>query len=294
MNSWANQIVAKLAWMRAVDVNRNEFGASTHGYELHPPISIDVLDAVEREKGYEFPPMMREFWTVAGAGGAGPDDGVLGPREVRDFRPTEAFTPLDELQRRGLIRMGLWDSPSTAEFEGEHERETGSDRFESLVAFVRERGVDIPMPKMPIVPNDYFEGSQEDITGLIGVIEIGCGHMVAVATQEPCIDRMFSVGSEGGVWASEQTFAQLYLSWLDGLIANYVELIATTKSGIDMSSLRHFETLLQWQAVERLASVRGIPRPMLRSGNERNAWTSEMFELFETLPPLVLPPIPKA
>jgi hypothetical protein len=89
MSTWTETVLAKLAWMRAVDLNRNEFGASTHQYRLADPISNDELEAIETQNGFTFPPSLREFWLHAGAGGAGPHLGALGPLLVTAFRPSE-------------------------------------------------------------------------------------------------------------------------------------------------------------------------------------------------------------
>ena len=75
-----------------VDRNRNEFGSARHRYELSAPVTQAALEAIESGNGYSFPPVLRDFWLHAGARGAGPNYGVLGPGEVRPFRPTEPMT----------------------------------------------------------------------------------------------------------------------------------------------------------------------------------------------------------
>ena len=186
--------------------------------------------------------------------------------------------------------MALWNIPALASLEADHERETGEYRFESLVAFASSRGVVLPEPDLDD-PSNYFEGSQADITGLIGVIEQGCGHMTAVAIQPPDVGRVVTVGGDGGVWETDRSFDEVYDHWLNGLITTYSDLIDETSGGVRMDTIRSLDGVPLWFAVDRLASLHGIARPTLSSGNEINAWCVEMLEHFETLSPVRPPSI---
>ena len=188
----------RLAWMAVVDRNRNEFGRGQS--------SIRALSS--GDPGGSRGDRVRERILVS-SGVAGllascrgawrrPELRVLGPGEVRPFRPTEPMTAVAELQRRGRVRMALWNIPALTSLEADHKRETGEYRFESLVAFASARGVVLPEPELDD-PSNYYEGSKADITGLIGVIEEGCGHMTAVAIQPPDVGRVITVGGDGGV-----------------------------------------------------------------------------------------------
>ena len=293
MSAWTDSVLRRLAWMTAVDRNRNEFGAASHRYALAAPLSEATLEAIEHDNGYPFPAVLRDFWLHAGARGAGPNYGVLGPNEVQPFRPAEPRTSVLELQRRGRVRMALWNMPGQATLEADHERDTGETRFESLVAYAAARGLVLPEPEMQD-PANYFEGSWADITGLIGVIEEGCGHMTAVATQPPGVGQVLGLGADGGVWETDRSFDELYDQWLDGLIATYSTLVEDTAGGVRMHTIRSADTLVQWKAVDRLASMRGITRPTFHSVNEIHAWTAEMLGYYETLSPLRLTPLSQA
>jgi hypothetical protein len=293
MGTWTESVLAKLAWMRAVDLNHNEFGASTHQYRLANPISNDELKAIETQNGFTFPPSLREFWLHAGAGGAGPHLGALGPLQVTAFRPSEPVTDTSELRRKGSIRDALWDNPELRTLQDDHERATGTSRFESLVEYATAKGVTLPVPT-EVESEGYYEGSSEDITGLLGVIEIGCGHMEAIAVQPPHVDRLFSVDAAGGVWETESSFPKIYDRWIDGLINTYTELIERTIGGVNMETVRAATNLEQWKAVDRLVSVRGIEPPLLPSGHDKNRWVAEMLDHFATLPKIVLPPLPSS
>lgn len=90
---------------------------------------------------------------------------------------------------------------------------------------------------------------------------------------------------------TDRSFDEVYDRWLNGLITMYSDLVEETNGGVRMDAIRSLDTLLLWNAVDRLVSVHGIARPKLTSGNEINAWSAEMLEHLETLSPVRLPSI---
>jgi hypothetical protein len=281
-------VLQRLLWMRSVDRNRVEFGASDHGYALSAPVGEQDLLALESANGFRFPPTLRDFWLHAGAAGAGPGLGIYGPAETRHFRPMEQFTEIDELRRRGDTRVALVGKRKLAALEISFGLRAGSGRFEDLVAAAAAQGIALPSPR-PSTADSYFEGMKEDITGLLGIVEIGCGHMDAIGTTAPHLDEMFSIGAHGGVWANSCGFSEYYDAWLNGLITAYIDLVGLTSGGVRMQPIRSLETTAQWTAVDRLCSLRAIDRPPINSGAERNESTAVQLEKFESLAPIDLP-----
>lgn len=70
-------ILRKLDWLRESDTAFELFGASRHRYALNPPASQEELASFEQRFGVELPEEYREFLSLAGNGGAGPDYGLV-------------------------------------------------------------------------------------------------------------------------------------------------------------------------------------------------------------------------
>ena len=61
---------------------------SKSGYDippLCPPVSLDVVGAVERRQGFPLPPLLRTLYTEIGNGGFGPGYGLWGIGTDRDY-----------------------------------------------------------------------------------------------------------------------------------------------------------------------------------------------------------------
>jgi len=67
----------RLDALRRRDVDRVVFGASSHGYELQPPLTKGELADVESQYGARFPEDYRTFLVEVGRGGAGPTYGIF-------------------------------------------------------------------------------------------------------------------------------------------------------------------------------------------------------------------------
>ncbi len=65
-----------LAQARRIDQKFDLFGASTHHYQLNPPLEASFVRGVEEKYGFRLPEEYFHFITQVGDGGAGPDYGI--------------------------------------------------------------------------------------------------------------------------------------------------------------------------------------------------------------------------
>lgn len=98
------RLVQKLTRLRALDHDRQQFGALEHQYRLHPTLSEHELAGFEREHKLTLPPEYRLFLAHAGNGGAGPYYGLV---------PLAAWRP--ELMLPGVVAASEADGAKTVD-----------------------------------------------------------------------------------------------------------------------------------------------------------------------------------
>jgi hypothetical protein len=91
--------------MAREDPQRCRFGASHHGYRLHPPLSEAAVRSFERLHGVSLPASYRDYLSTVAGGGAGPHYGLLGLAEEVDDE--EALHDL----RAECLRVGFLATP---------------------------------------------------------------------------------------------------------------------------------------------------------------------------------------
>jgi hypothetical protein len=100
--------------MAREDPGYRRFGASHHGYRLHPPLSQAAIRSFEELHGVTLPPSYRDFLGTVAGGGAGPNYGLLGLAE--DVDDEEALYDLwAECMRVGFLATPF---PHTTEWPG--------------------------------------------------------------------------------------------------------------------------------------------------------------------------------
>ncbi|MFM9369993.1 SMI1/KNR4 family protein [Streptomyces sp. Da 82-17] len=101
------------------DVFGAEFGSFGHGFELLPVLDEAQVAEIERQLGVRLPDEYRTFLLRVGAGGAGPDYGVLPVGRLDDdaFRASRIFRPeatreLTEHEESEPVAHGYDDWPA--------------------------------------------------------------------------------------------------------------------------------------------------------------------------------------
>lgn len=95
--------------LQRADRTHQVFGASTHRYQVAPPLSEDALASIERERGVRFPTELRTYLTTYSSGGVGPYYGLV--------PLTEADAML--VDHMGAEALGAWGAPFSGAAEVE-------------------------------------------------------------------------------------------------------------------------------------------------------------------------------
>ncbi|MER6473091.1 SMI1/KNR4 family protein [Streptomyces collinus] len=104
--SWNGASVrSQVATMAREDPDHRRFGASHHGYRLHPPLTEEAIRSFEQMHGVTLPASYRDFLSVVAGGGAGPDYGLL--RLTEDVDDEEALHDL----RTECLQVGFLATP---------------------------------------------------------------------------------------------------------------------------------------------------------------------------------------
>ncbi|MGW2402846.1 SMI1/KNR4 family protein [Kitasatospora sp. NPDC001664] len=79
-----SSVRSRVTEMSREDPERRRFGASHHGYQLHPPLAEEEIRSFEQLHGVNLAASYRGFLNSVADGGAGPDYGLLGLSEEVD------------------------------------------------------------------------------------------------------------------------------------------------------------------------------------------------------------------
>ena len=63
--------------------------------------------------------------------------------------------------------------------------------------------------------DDYFTVDRNELTGLIGIIDEGCGHEICLITTGPRAGEVVMLSIEGHLHETKKTFLHFYDDWLD-------------------------------------------------------------------------------
>ncbi|MEU9382488.1 SMI1/KNR4 family protein [Streptomyces sp. NPDC048279] len=75
---------SRVAAMAREDPQHHRFGASHHGYRLHPPLPETTIRSFEQLHRITLPASYRDFLSTVADGGAGPHYGLLGLTDAAD------------------------------------------------------------------------------------------------------------------------------------------------------------------------------------------------------------------
>jgi hypothetical protein len=214
-----NEVATKLARLKALDQERQVFGAQHHEYELFSRLSDEELAEIEQWLGVAFPKELRAFYQEVGDGIAGPYYGLNPSVRVEPYRPSELY--IDAAAFRARV-------PQASETE-----------------------------------EDYFTVDREELTGLIGIIDEGCGHEICLVTTGPRTGEVVMLSIEGHLHETNQTFLQFYTGWLDRELGKF-EMVRELMDGessleeIDKEVMEKFGT---YDAEDIIISIANAEKP---------------------------------
>ena len=186
------------------------FGARGHGFRLGPVMAEEAVQALEADLGVSLPEEYRSFLLCVGAGGAGPDYGLMTP-VLGD----------GGWQWRG-IGLAFPGQPTTAEFAGRpfvaealqseldalETQEPQKDAFATDDAFRRA---------FAAWDARYEELSDAQEAGAVFLSEQGCGYTSLLVMTGPHRGAIWEDlrPADQGIEASGHDFAHWYRSWLE-------------------------------------------------------------------------------
>lgn len=128
------------------------------------------------------------------------------------------------------------------------------------------RRLDPGAGELPSNP-EYFEAPEEAITGLIAVIEQGCGHrtcLVATAAAAGLpVGGVVDVSCDGYVVDTNLTLPDLYHQWLDGELAVFAAVREAMAAGATFAQIQEdLKTRFgRHDAGDRVASIADVRKP---------------------------------
>lgn len=109
----------------------------------------------------------------------------------------------------------------------------------------------------------YFEVNKSEITGLITIIEEGCGHETCLITTGPRAGEVVQVSLEGYVYETAKNLIQVYQRWLDRELGKFE---AVQKMMIEGSSLEEISSTVvrqfeSYDAEDIIVSIADVEKP---------------------------------
>ena len=112
------EVLDKLARLKAIDRQCQAFGSKTHRYVLRPVLSLAEVERVEQRLGVRLPEALRRFYLEAGDGGAGPNYGLLSAASLRDYHANHQYPGIEKIREAA-------EDPSEDYFEAPKEALAG-------------------------------------------------------------------------------------------------------------------------------------------------------------------------
>ncbi len=186
VSSFAVRLIDLVNRASDLDLQREEFGAEFHQYSFNTVIPLSEVEHFEQVHHIKLPDAYVDFVTQVGNGGAGPGYG---------------FLPLDTANtEEKLSRPSMYHSAYTEE---------------QFLLWKQELA---QLPK-----DEYDQKRQEAWDGLLPLVRYGCGYYAMLICSGEYSGKIVSLDLDLNTTPriSEQTFEDLALGWVNGVIAKY-------------------------------------------------------------------------
>jgi hypothetical protein len=206
----SNILLNDLARLRAADRTFAVFGAETHSYQLHRPLTVEAVLAFEGDLEIALPEDYRQFLTEIGNGRAGPYYGVFGLGEMDagwSYKFWKEMVDVGDVSRP-FPHTGPWND-LTGQPDCERDGTEESDRLWD--AFERH----------------YYNPA--NFNGAIPICHVGCAYRqwLVVTGAEAGHVWCDDIADYGGLYPLSEkgftrvTFCQWYRNWLDEALAKF-------------------------------------------------------------------------
>jgi hypothetical protein len=120
---------------------------------------------------------------------------------------------------------------------------------------------------------DYFEVPFEELTGLLSVIDQGCGHQTCIVANGPKAGTVVYLSSDGFVVETKKSLVDIYLDWLWDEVKRFEAVQDLMEAG---KSYQQIESAMiarfgDYNAGGRIASIANVKKPaeLFGEGNHR-------------------------
>jgi len=112
--------------------------------------------------------------------------------------------------------------------------------------------------------SEYFEISHDQITGLIVIIEEGCGHETCLVTTGPRAGEVVHVSLEGYVHETGKNLVQTYNEWLDLELGKFELVVGLMRSGATLEEINAAvnEKYESYDAEDVIVSIADVEKPV--------------------------------
>lgn len=238
-----NDLKQKLAQLETLDKMQQLFGASSHRYQLRPVVTeADVISA-ETKLGITLPQQLRSFYLHMGNGGAGPHYGIKQLDDIYQYQPNDPYRGMAHYRELAKTKGQVWEN-----------NKGGS----------------------------YYELDHKWLEGLLGIIEIGCGHVTCIISAGDNIGKIVRLSLEGKVADSQYDFITCYTDWLDEnlrLMETAKELVDDASYSIEGISAAIREKHGRYGGHKLAMSIIGVTCPH-GSLNQEKAWCADKLETY--------------
>jgi SMI1 / KNR4 family (SUKH-1) len=230
-----DEIAYKLEKLAILDIKYKVFGADSHKYHLNSRLSRNAIAALEQKYNIKLPIDYIDFLTMLGDGGAGADYGLYPLGKALEYGKTKGdFLGVNVLLQQNGERIWQNDREMllfhhekalNLAFEPQNlENLPTIDLFrkaQDLALINSNEGesywVLSEIDSLDDYPFDYNSIYLEcdGIDGYIPLFEQGCGHVAALVVRGESWGEMIEVGCDGQLSATNLSFSEYYLNWLN-------------------------------------------------------------------------------
>jgi hypothetical protein len=121
--------------------------------------------------------------------------------------------------------------------------------------------------------DEYFTVERSDLTGLIAIIDEGCGHETCIVATGPRVGQIVHVSADGYVHETGRTLIQTYEAWVDRELGKFelVKSLMTGGASLDEINREIGEKFESLDAEDIIVSIADIKKPaeLFGSGGSR-------------------------
>jgi hypothetical protein len=138
---------------------------------------------------------------------------------------------------------------------------------------------------IPPDSDGYFEAPRDVVSGLLSVIDEGCGHETCLITNGPSTGNVVYLSADGYVVETDQTLIDIYNDWLDREIERFEAVHSLMLAGKNYDQIKEemATRFRDYRAGDRIVSIVNTAKPpaLFGDGNCRIYCGATQFPWFD-------------